>query len=527
MKRFLATGICLLPMIFLGVTSTFAQETKTMTENSFQRAREILELGMQALGGLKGFQAIDDITFSYSAQVTELGQSARPDGTDYIRPLEGNGIIDLRGKRNYRLSRTHYLGSADFVTTVTTTETSGFTADLTSNAVFPLAKPAVDNNNKASLRTFPHQLIQLALNRMSTLRWLGEQEVDRKKQEVLTFADSDGTQIALYFDAHTNLLTKQETLGDRITEGLGSSETIFADYHLLHNVQIPSRVITSFRGQRIQNLSYTNVEFNTHPNDALFDRPNGAAVGPEVGGSPQPLTITNLAPNIYYVNGVETGGIFFYSSMFVVLKDYVFVIEAPVGDGLSRAIMAKIQETAPGKPIKYLALTHYHIDHVAGVRAYLAAGSTVVTTPGNKDFIEKLALLPHPLSSNGASRSQPAPSIETFRGKRVFGEGENAVELYDLGPTPHVDEMVIAYLPREKLAFVSDLFPVNFKGTTRRGDPTSIFLYQKFRELGLDVERIASGHGRIGSIEELRQAALSVAAGTAERATSDNRERRQ
>jgi hypothetical protein len=67
--------------------------------------------------------------------------------------------------------------------------------------------------------------------------------------------------------------------------------------------------------------------------------------------------------------------------------------------------------------------------------------------------------------------------------------------------------MVIAYLPQEKLAFVSDLSPVNFKGSIRVGDPTTVFFEQKLRQLGLDVEGIASGHGRISTIDDLRQAA--------------------
>jgi hypothetical protein len=84
---------------------------------------------------------------------------------------------------------------------------------------------------------------------------------------------------------------------------------------------------------------------------------------------------------------------------------------------------------------------------------------------------------------------------------------EQVVELYDIGRTPHVDEMVIAHLPQEKLAFVSDLSPVNFKGSIRGGDPTTVFFEQKLRQLGLDVEGIASGHGRISTIDDLRQAA--------------------
>jgi glyoxylase-like metal-dependent hydrolase (beta-lactamase superfamily II) len=211
-----------------------------------------------------------------------------------------------------------------------------------------------------------------------------------------------------------------------------------------------------------------------------------------------------MANDVYYVNAVNVGNSFFYRSMFVVFKDYVLVIEAPVSDGLSRSIMTKIGEIAPGKPISYLVVTHF--DHGAGVRAYLAAGTTVVTTPGNLEFIENLASVAHPLGSKPSMYPRPL-RVQSFTGKRVFSDGEHMVELYDVGPTPHVDEMVAAYLPREKLLFVSDLFPVNFKGRIRTGDPTTVFSEKKLREMGLQVDKIASGHGRIGTIDDLRQAA--------------------
>src|ERR1700686_2466423 len=506
MKHFLTPKVYWLPILFLPFASISAQHTKTLTDSSFERAREVLDRGIEALGGLKNIQAIEDISYKSSAKVPEVGQSASPDAPLYIRPVDGEGVIDIRGKRLYRLNKTHFLGRSDFIITVVTTEKSGFTADLVSNAAFPVAASAIDGNNKAVQRALPQLLAQLALSRVSSLRWLGARDYDGQKQDVITFADSDGNQIALYFDERTSLLTKTEILGDRLMEGLGSAETSFSDYRSVNDVKVPFHVLSRFAGELTQDLTYTAFQFNTHPNASIFERPSGAEVGPEVGGPPPPVTLTKIGTDAYYVNAGSIGNIFFYSSMFVVFRDYVLVIEAPVSDGLSRSIMGKIKETAPDKPIKYLVPTHYHIDHIGGVRAYLAAGTIVVTTPGNRKFIEDLAFLPHPLTSNGSPPQRPL-AIETFKEKRVFNDGEHVVELYNVGPTPHVDEMVIAYLPAEKLVFVSDMFPVNFIGRTRLRDPTTVFFEQRIRQLGLNIEKIASGHGRIGTIDELRTAA--------------------
>jgi hypothetical protein len=69
---------------------------------------------------MKNFEAIEDISFRFNAKVPELGQSSNPDAALYVRPIAGEGIIDIRGKRAYRREKTNFLGSADFITSVVT-----------------------------------------------------------------------------------------------------------------------------------------------------------------------------------------------------------------------------------------------------------------------------------------------------------------------------------------------------------------------------------------------------------------------
>jgi glyoxylase-like metal-dependent hydrolase (beta-lactamase superfamily II) len=298
-------------------------------------------------------------------------------------------------------------------------------------------------------------------------------------------------------------------LTDGFLTGLAARETIFSNYQKVDGIMLPFRVVTMIGGEVTNDLAYTRIKLNTHPAVTVFESPKSAEIGPEVGGPPQPITLTRLATGVYYVNAVGTGSIFFYSSMFVAFKDYVLVVEAPLSDGVSQAVIAKIKETVPGKPIKYLVPTHYHVDHLGGVRGYIAEGSIIVTTPANRNLIETLAALVHPLSPDTLSLHPCPVSIETFKDKRVFSDGEQVVELYNVGPTPHVEEMVIAYLPHQKLVFVSDMFPVNLVGRSRQADPINIFFLAKIRELGLQIEKIASGHGRVGALAELESAAQS------------------
>jgi glyoxylase-like metal-dependent hydrolase (beta-lactamase superfamily II) len=486
-------------------TIAWSQPPTMVTEESYVHARHVAELGIEALGGLGNLQAVEDIYFTSSARVPEEGQSANPDAEYYLRPVQSAGALDLIHRRSYLARQTHYLGSGPRGSSVVTTGNTGFTVDLRSNAMYPLAPAAVAANYRSVQRAFPFLLVEQAITRAGTLRWLGDEQYGGRTLHVISFVDSDGSQITLCFDSQTGLLTKTEGLVDTFLKGLAAAETVFSDYRAVNNVQMPFHVVTRVGGEVTSDATYGEIALNTRPDTSRFIVPKDAVLGPEVGGAVQPLTLTTLGKDVYFVDAIGTGGIFFYSAMFVVFDDYVLVLESPLSDGVSQAVIGKIKETAPGKPIRYLVPTHYHTDHLGGLRGYIAEGTTIVTTPGNVKFIEHLASIAHPLNPDRLSLHPRPVSIEAFKARRTFTDGAHRVELYDVGPTSHVDEMVIAYLPLQKLVFVSDLFLVSYKGRLGPAESGNVLLLDKIRTLGLHVETIAGGHGRIGTIDELRQ----------------------
>ena len=101
------------------------------------------------------------------------------------------------------------------------------------------------------------------------------------------------------------------------------------------------------------------------------------------------------------------------------------------------------------------------------------------------------------------------PVIETFTGKRVFDDGVHTLEVRDIGPSPHVNEMVIGYLPKQKAVFVADLFTIPPQGPFPPASPALVDFAEKIQKQGLAVEAIAPGHGRVGTLADLT-AALAV-----------------
>ena len=122
-----------------------------------------------------------------------------------------------------------------------------------------------------------------------------------------------------------------------------------------------------------------------------------AAHGPRrVRNAPSPtqarVVATTLAPGVVLMGGGS------HNSIAVEFKDYVTVIEGPLSNQRTNAVVAEVRKTFPNKPIRYLVNTHNHFDHLGGVRGYVAEGATVITDDKNKNFYQRVVLAPQPRS---------------------------------------------------------------------------------------------------------------------------------
>jgi glyoxylase-like metal-dependent hydrolase (beta-lactamase superfamily II) len=272
-----------------------------------------------------------------------------------------------------------------------------------------------------------------------------------------------------------------------------SLETIYSDWRPVNKLLLPFRYTDKTNGVTTQELTASSIVLDAHPPDSLYTMPEGYA---KIEPTPPTPTIKKLADDVYAILGP-------YNSICVVFKDYVLVVEAGANNRYSQASIAEIRKVVPDKPIRYLVSTHFHFDHVSGVRSYIAEGATIVTTPSAKTVIEKLAAAPHRMRPDALSRKPTAPVIETFKDKRVFDDGTRTLELYQF-ESPHVGEMIIAYLPKEKILLEADMLDIPEAGVVPAGDDT-VELMDKIQKLGLQVGEIVPVHGRIGTIDDLRQ----------------------
>jgi hypothetical protein len=330
-----------------------------------------------------------------------------------------------------------------------------------------------------------------AWSRAETLRTLGRQTVAAQACDAITFTDASGAQTTLCVDARTGLLDASETLAPDEPLGLGVQRTTFSGYRKEGGLMLPSAARTTLGGHLATDITVQQVVAGVALDTTLLRRPEGATRAP--GPPPAPgapvapgsIPVNQIAPGVFVLQNVTPG----YNEMFVDMGDHVVVIEACGSPTVSESVLRTVGEQLPGKPVRSVVLTHHHSDHSGGLWTYMARGITVVTTPGNVDFVRSVAVAPRPL--DGRVADAPQPKIETVARRRTLGSGPNAIELIDVGPNPHAEEILVAYMPGRKLLWVPDIY-----GYMPGFQPPEMLVSfaEALDRLGLDIETFVTAH---------------------------------
>lgn len=471
----------------------------TVSGESYARAQKVLEAGLNALGGLEAIRDTQTTSviiagFSY-ARNQSLGVNPPYDKMTRDESL----YIDLKNRRYIIETRDPLPGGFVFGGVQVISNNQGFFVNPRDKTITPLN--LANFNNIGIVRRLPHLFLVAAYeNAPATLRSLGRVVNDRRPHDVITFASSNGIQWTLFFDSRTKLLTKYEQMVSDNLSGDSAQETIFPGYRTVGKIKVPTRRVTRRAGELIEEVNYNNVQFNVQLPDSAFAKPEGFDELPLP--TPPPSKETKLADGVYLI---ESGA----NSLAVEFNDYVLVVEPYAGGRGAKPTINKAREMFPNKPVKYVVVTHHHDDHSGGLRSYVAEDIAVVTTPANQRYFEKMAASNFTINRDDQARNKRKPVFEFVRDKkRVFSDGKQAVEIIDIGPSPHANEMLIVYLPKEKLVFQGDLvnLPANGKYAPTTVNASTIHFFDAIKRLGLDVDRIAAVHGPTTTLDDLRKA---------------------
>lgn len=278
-------------------------------------------------------------------------------------------------------------------------------------------------------------------------------------------------------------------------------ETTFSGYRDFDGVTFPGRVLRTQGGHPVLDITVSHVAVNPASAADLTVPEAMAAFTPP----PVNVDVEKLAAGVYYMKGGS------HHSIAIDQADHIVVVEGPQHEGRSNAVIAKVKETIPGKPIRYVINTHVHFDHSGGLRTYVDEGATVVTHALNRPYYEQAWAAPRTLNPDRLAKSGKTATFETVTGKHVLTDGKRSIEVHEITGNGHNDAFLMVYLPAEGILSQADAWtpPAANAPPPAVLNPYTVSLYENVQRLKLPVRQAAAIHGpRAGSLADLRAAAM-------------------
>jgi glyoxylase-like metal-dependent hydrolase (beta-lactamase superfamily II) len=208
------------------------------------------------------------------------------------------------------------------------------------------------------------------------------------------------------------------------------------------------------------------------------------------------LRLVELAPGVQHVVGGS------HNSMIVEMKEYLVVFDAPVGDATSKWILDAARAKYPNKPVKYVVLTHHHMDHAGGVRAFAAQGATIVTGKGTAAHFRRVLAASFTRNPDLPARDLKSTPIIEVTDKQVFGDGAREVGAYVID-NPHSNGLMIGYVSDAKIAYVTDIWSPGAAPLPEKLTPPLAALVTGVKKAGITPAKFAGGHGATGDYAPL------------------------
>jgi len=284
----------------------------------------------------------------------------------------------------------------------------------------------------------------------------------------------------------------------------------WSDWRDVGGIRLPYRLRRLIEGRPIREERLRHVTLNEPVSDEKFTIPAIVRAQDEAGrrivtgwtqrrravGLPyeeytrvQHVDMTPLAPGVWLARGGT------HNSLVIEMADHLVVLEPPLFEARSEGVIAAAKKSAPGKPIRHIVLSHFHDDHIGGVRTYVAEGAIVVVHSSAGDYIravigQRRTLEPDRLETARRDGRQSQPFVMLVDDAIALTDGTREVKLYHV-PNDHSSGMLVGYVPHARVLFTADLVSDTFPLIP----PFASRVHELIQENGLSVEMIACAHG--------------------------------
>lgn len=315
--------------------------------------------------------------------------------------------------------------------------------------------------------------------------------------------------IRVFFDS-AGLPAKIDTLEDDPIAGDALVEVELDDWRTVSGVRFPFQLTHKVAGRIVEAETRTSIvvragtparfEIGAAPAD-----PTGTALGARASqwflrmhayGIPHhdrqlPVTVVELAPGVLHLAGGT------HHSFVVEMDEHLVVVEAPLYEERTAAVLATLAARWPTKPVRFVIATHFHDDHAGGLRAYAAIGATIVTSSKSRAAVDAYLRAPHTVHPDAlAQHLRPVERLDVVD-KLVLGTGRRTIELRAIANT-HADDM-----HTERFLMTSDIYSPGGVPAPFEVFAAELLAYIEAERLAVD--RLGGTHGGVGSRRDLEQ----------------------
>jgi len=343
---------------------------------------------------------------------------------------------------------------------------------------------------KHTLWLSPHGVVKAALAAKSEVKM---RKAGGKEFKTVSIGAKGAFRATAWFDRN-NMLRGVDSIVANPVYGDMPVRTVYSGYKTMGGVKFPTRIQVVSAGHPTLDVTIKSAKANP---------PADIKVPEGMRGGAQRVKMDQVADGVWFATGGS------HNSVAVEMKDHVVLVEAPLGDGRTKAVLAAVRKAIPGKPIRAVLNTHLHFDHSGGLRAAASEGIPIVTFKDNVKFYQAAYAGKDTLRPDAYAKSGKKARFIGIGDKHVISDGSRTVEMHRLIDNAHNNGLYVIYLPKEKILSVADAFSARsiLKAPVKRVDPFTANLWQNLQRLGLQVETVLPIHGRKVGFDQVRLAA--------------------
>jgi hypothetical protein len=500
-----------------------------------QNAADLVRQAVAAQGGADALRRLNTLAAKGDARFWEPNQSLVAGGEPRFL---GTATFETTWDLAKGMARTHWDRDQQYPPpavklnyTETVLPTLGFVTTGASSQAMSGIRVAT---HLRELERASPRLALKAMDNPANVRAVMPQQLGNRFLSTVSLVDR-GTTFFILFDPATKLPAAIRTRDDDNIYGDSNYDLVLDDWTNIGGARIARSLSYRINGIEVARLNYATVTPNPAITADVFELPpsvrdnakppatsnvpyqwvlrrlfltrfvdSDAIVYPEGGG----FKLVELAPNVQHVQGGTA------NNLIVAMKDYLVIFDAPYGELQSRWVIDAAKAKYPGKPIKYLVLTHHHMDHTGGMRTYAAEGATVVVPIEHVEWIEKALRAPHTIVPDALEKNP--------RSVRVYGVFDNmtlkdetaeiqVLHIRSAGDAeprpenPHADGMLIGHVVGPKLVYVTDL--ISPRGVAIERSENTAAIGYALREFDIEGDlTIVGGHGTTVKRSEIEAA---------------------